>query len=89
MTIKPKILRAEPNQEFRWLGHLLMPGIFDGEHFFIIEHIEENRVRFIQGERFTGFLVPFFGGVINNAVLGFEEMNKALKERIEGLSNSN
>src|SRR3712207_6134529 len=36
MTFKPKVLKAEPNRELRWLGHLLVPGLFDGEHSFTI-----------------------------------------------------
>ena len=28
---------AEPNRELRWLGRVLVPGIFDGEHAFVIE----------------------------------------------------
>jgi len=37
MTFRPTILKAEPNRELRWLGHLLVPGLFDGEHIFTIE----------------------------------------------------
>ena len=32
MTFRPTVLKAEPNREFRWLGHLLISGLFDGEH---------------------------------------------------------
>ena len=34
MTFRPKVLKVEPNREFRWLGQLLIHGLFDGEHFF-------------------------------------------------------
>jgi hypothetical protein len=40
MTFKPKVLNAEPNRELRWLGHLLVPGLFDGEHSFTIQPLE-------------------------------------------------
>jgi hypothetical protein len=30
MTFKPTVLKAEPNRELRWLGHLLIRGQFDG-----------------------------------------------------------
>lgn len=36
MTFRPTVLLVQPNGELRWLGHLLFPGIFDGEHFFRI-----------------------------------------------------
>ena len=40
MTFKPKVLKAEANRELRWLGHLLVPGLFDGEHSFTIQPLE-------------------------------------------------
>ena len=88
MTFKPVVLSVQANRELRWMGHLLVPGIFDGQPSFAIDPIEENRVTFVQGERFTGVLVPFFGliGLLDATLRGFEEMNRALKERAEGLT---
>jgi hypothetical protein len=84
MTFKPKVLNAEPNRELRWLGHLLVPGLFDGEHSFTIQPLEENRVHFVQREAFKGLLVPLFSRSLDtNTQRGFEEMNRALKERTE------
>ena len=84
MTFKPKVLNAEPNRELRWLGHLLVSGLFDGEHSFTIQPLEENRIRFIQREAFKGLLVPLFARSLEtNTQRGFEEMNRALKERAE------
>jgi hypothetical protein len=84
MTFKPKVLKAEPNRELRWLGHLLVPGLFDGEHSFTIQPLKENRVRFVQREAFKGLLVPLFARSLQtNTQRGFEEMNRALKERTE------
>ena len=84
MTFKPKVLNAEPNRELRWLGHLLVAGLFDGEHSFTIQPLEENRIRFIQREAFKGLLVPLFARSLEtNTQRGFEEMNRALKERAE------
>ena len=37
MTFRPTVLTAEPGRELKWLGHLLVPGIFDGEHRWLIE----------------------------------------------------
>ncbi len=85
MSFRPTVLRAEPNRELRWIGRLMMPGLMDGEHSFIIEPLEDNHVRFIQSESFTGVLVPFMSalGVFKNALIGFDEMNQALKRRAE------
>ena len=85
MTFKPTVLKAEPAQELRWIGRLMFPGIFDGEHHFIIDEQEDKRVRFVQGERFTGILVPLMApiGLFKNTQQGFEAMNQALKARAE------
>ena len=43
MTFRPRVLRAVPDQELRWLGRVVLPGIFDGEHFFKIEPLDQGR----------------------------------------------
>jgi hypothetical protein len=84
ITLRPKVLNAEPNHQVRWLGHLLVPGLFDGEPSFVIQPSGEDRVRFVQREAFRGLLVPLFARSLdNNTRRGFEEMNRALKERAE------
>src|SRR5918999_2074632 len=57
MTFKPRVLEATPERELRWLGRLFLPGVFDGEHSLRIEPIADERVRFVQSERFDGILV--------------------------------
>jgi hypothetical protein len=85
ITLRPTVLRAEPNRQLRWLGHLLVPGLFDGEHTLATEPLEENRVRFVQHEAFKGVLVPLVARSLQNTLRGFEEMNGALRERAEAL----
>ena len=84
MTFKPVVLKVEPNRELRWLGRLLIPGLFDGEHIFTIETLQANRIRFTQREVFTGLLVPLFARSLDTDTRrGFQEMNQALKSRAE------
>ena len=84
MTFKPTVLKAEPNQELRWLGRFLIPGLFDGEHIFTIESLGTQQVRFTQREIFTGWLVPIMAhGLDTDTRRGFEEMNRALKDLAE------
>jgi len=84
MSFRPTVLVADPNRELRWLGHLWVPGLFDGEHSFSIEPLSEGRVRFIQRERFGGLLLPFLSKTLDGDTRrGFEEMNRALKLRSE------
>ncbi len=85
MSFKPRVLKVEPNREFRWLGHLGIPGIFDGEHIFEIEPEGDSSCRFIQREEFRGVLAPLMLLMIGNSTeRGFNEMNQALKVRVEG-----
>jgi hypothetical protein len=85
MTFRPRVLRALPDQELRWLGRVVLPGVFDGEHFFKIEPLDDGRrARFTQGERFTGLLVPLLRNSLDRGTRpGFEAMNQALKARVE------
>src|SRR6185436_14817122 len=32
MTFRPTVRKAEPGRALVWLGHLIVPGLFDGEH---------------------------------------------------------
>ena len=84
ITLRPTVLNAEPERELRWLGHLLVRGVFDGEHSLTTHRLGEDRVRFVQAETFGGVLVPLFARSLDNSTRrGFEEMNRALKERAE------
>jgi hypothetical protein len=82
-TFKPTVRSVEPNRELRWLGRLLVPGIFDGEHSLSIEPLDSNRSRFVQSERFSGILVGLAKGTLQKTDTGFEQMNAALKDRVE------
>ena len=84
MTFKPTVLAFEKNKEFRWIGHLLFPGLFDGEHKFELNDNRNGTTTFKQSEKFAGILVPLFKKMLdNNTKKGFEEMNKKLKELAE------
>lgn len=84
VTIKPKVLKAEPDRELRWLGHFLTPGVFDGEHIFTIEPLGPDQVRFVQREEFKGWLAPLMLRLIGiRTQCGFGELNRALKAEAE------
>lgn len=81
---KPKLLRNEPNKEFRWKGSLGPGGLFDGEHYFLFEQLPDGTTKFIHGEKFSGLLVwPIMKMVGKDTHIGFNGMNKAIKERCE------
>jgi hypothetical protein len=89
MTFRPAVLTVKTGRELRWIGRVVVPGLFDGEHHFEIQPLGPGRVRFVQEERFTGVLVPVFArGLDDNTRRGFEAMNAALKARAEAAALS-
>jgi hypothetical protein len=80
---KTTILSATDSR-LEWRGSLAVPGIFRGDHEFIIEDLGANRTMFYQNERMSGVLIPFFDFKPEEA--GFIEMNKALKQKAEDAS---
>ena len=83
-TFKPKVLANQPHEEFRWLGKLLLPGIFNGEHILLIKAESKGCVKFVQQEYFRGIFASAILRRIGEATRqGFEAMNRALKERAE------
>ena len=84
MTLKPKVLVFQPSKEFRWIGHLLFPGLFDGEHRFELEDNGNGTTTFRHCEIFKGILIPLFSKMLDvNTRNGFHEMNHKLKEIAE------
>lgn len=80
MTFRPLIVRAEAGRALVWRGHLPVPGLFDGEHAFLMTPLGTG-TRLDHGEGFRGLLVPFVQAEGFRA--DFEAMNRALKARAE------
>lgn len=86
MTMKPTILAFTTNREFRWRGNLIIRGLFDGEHSFILTDHGNGTTTLTQSERFTGILIPLFTKLIDvNTTNGFRLMNEQLKLRAESI----
>lgn len=83
ITMKPTVTALKPGRSFRWLGHLLVPGLFDGEHIHELEAGEGHGTRYVQREVFRGVLVPFVRRMLDDTAGGFRAMNEALKARVE------
>ena len=83
MTFKPNILTLEANKEFRWKGKLGINGIFDGEHYFILESVDKDITKFIHGEKFSGLLVTLVGKMLDKTQKGFQLMNESIKKECE------
>lgn len=80
MDFKPTLLKVNPNVELRWLGHLFIRGLFDGEHIFELYENTDGSTTLVQREIFRGVLVPLFRKMLDvNTVEGFNLMNRKLK----------
>ena len=84
MVLHCVVVRVEPNKELCWKYHVISPFLFSGEHSFIIDQIESEKVRLIDREIFNGLLVATQAKSIDtNSKQGFEAMDKALKGKVE------
>ncbi|MBE1491081.1 SRPBCC domain-containing protein [Plantactinospora soyae] len=81
-TFTPQVLVAEAGVELRWLGRFVLPGVFNGEHRFVLTPHDDG-TRLVQSEKFTGLLVPFLGKMIESTAESFQLLNTALKNQME------
>ena len=82
MTFRPRVLVVKPSVMLRWIGRLIVPGIFDGTHQFALEDLGGD-TRVTQSETFRGMLIPFTGKMITQTETDFRNLNQALKRRVE------
>ncbi|NBC65194.1 MAG: SRPBCC domain-containing protein [Bacteroidetes bacterium] len=75
----------EEIKRFAWLARTSLPGIFDGEHFFELETIDQNTTLLTNREEYRGVLSLIIKNLpmMKNAPAGFEKMNSELKSYIE------
>ncbi|HTS97738.1 MAG TPA: SRPBCC domain-containing protein [Streptosporangiaceae bacterium] len=83
MTVRPRIVAAEPGAELSWCSSL--PGIIGGEHSYTLTPAGSG-TRLVQSESFRGLLVPFAGKAVAGAEAGFQRVNAALKQRAEAIA---
>jgi hypothetical protein len=87
MTFRPTVLAAQPGERLRWIGRVIMPGVFDGTHQFALEDLG-GHTRLTQSETFRGVLVPLARKSISQTENDFRALNQALKRRAEHLAAS-
>lgn len=80
MIFRPTVLAVVAERELRWLGRLLLPRLFDGEHYFLLRANERGTL-LVHGERFHGIGLWFID--VEGFRIDFEAMNAALKKRAE------
>lgn len=82
MDFKPTIFEIESGKKLVWGGSAIYIG-YKGVHEFIIEHIDENLIRFRQIEKFEGPIVLLMNDMIYKTAKGYVNMNKEFKEFLE------
>jgi hypothetical protein len=75
------VVTSVTDTRLAWTGALAVPGLFRGEHEFIIEEQGPNKTMFYQNEKMSGIIIPFFN--FKPEAAGFTLMNEALKKRAE------
>lgn len=84
-TFEPKISHWEEERRFAWLARTGIPRIFDGEHFFELQELEEDKTLVTNREEYRGVISLLMKNLpmMKSAPQGFEQMNKELKAYVE------
>ncbi|MGH1335019.1 MAG: SRPBCC family protein [Aureispira sp.] len=89
MRFRPIIIQYQPQRELRWLGKLLVKGLFDGEHVFRLEEQQDGSTILHHEEYFSGLLVPLFARQLEQQTkASFVSMNQAIEQRLIHLKRS-
>lgn len=82
MTFRPRVTAVDRERVLGWLGHLGVPGLFDGRHRFELLPLADGRTRLVHGESFRGLLVrPVWRSMAGPTRAGFDQFNAAFAER--------
>jgi hypothetical protein len=81
MTVRPKVLVADPGRELRWVASL--PGLMTGEHSFTLSPADGG-THLVQAETYRGLLAHMSDKVVSRTQAQFHRLNRALKQQAEG-----
>jgi hypothetical protein len=81
MTVRPKVLVADPGRELRWVASL--PGLMTGEHSFTLSSADGG-THLVQAETYRGLLAHMSDKVVSRTRAQFHRLNRALKQQAEG-----
>src|SRR5260370_19260101 len=81
MSIKVKVVSADPGKEIRWTGG--MTGLISGDHSFVLSAIDGGGTHVDHREVFSGLLSGVGGKIFDSAQAGYRDLNEALKKHIE------
>ena len=80
----PRLITVIPGRELRWLGYPRIPGIFDIDHYWIINPCGDGRSHLLHGTAILGLSAPIFSPMLEGSTRkAFIDMNLAHKARAE------
>ena len=94
VTVKPvgraalsgnTVVTSLTDTRLAWTGSLAIPGLFRGNHEFIVEEQGPHKTIFYQNEKMSGIIIPFAD--FKPEAEGFVLMNEALKRQAEKSAN--
>jgi hypothetical protein len=84
LTFKPRVTEYREGSVLEWLGHLVIPGLFDGRHRFELTKTNDGNTLFTHSETFGGISMPFVSSSLAGMTRSFDAFNASLKARCEG-----
>ena len=81
MTVKVKVLTAEPTTELRWVSSVL--GLMTSEHSFILSPTSGG-TQLVQTHDYRGLFTRFPPKTVSRIQASFEAIKQAMKQRAEG-----
>ncbi|HEU0030152.1 MAG TPA: SRPBCC domain-containing protein [Kofleriaceae bacterium] len=89
LVFHARILRREDNRALVWRGSVGGEWLAAGEHSFLIEPIDDGRVRFVQHEELVGLVPRFTAKLLAREVEhGFAAMNRELAARCQRIEQA-
>jgi hypothetical protein len=81
MLFRPWVMAVRPGAELRWVGRVVGPWFFSGEHYFLMEP-KDGGTLVTHGEKFRGIFTFLLN--MDQVHENFVALNEGLKKRAEG-----
>lgn len=80
-TLTVRVSAVDPPQRLQWIGTVGSKWLFEGQHTFDLQSLDDGRSRVVNHEQVSGLLTSFV--LSEEPERDYERMNHALKEQVE------